>query len=147
MLFRSIAEVREVFPESKSVQASILCYPVITADPAVAHLGSFRNLLGVEELTEEQEEKFSCDKQVTEKTPPAFLWHTAADQAVPVANTLRYAEALSRFGTPFAVRIYPYGWHGLATVDGETNGELPDSFTHAHQWLAEAADWLRIIFK
>lgn len=39
-------QVREVFPESKAVQASILCYPVISADPGVAHLGSFENLLG-----------------------------------------------------------------------------------------------------
>ena len=142
-----IPEVRKVFPESKPVQASVLCYPVITADPAVAHLGSFRNLLGVEELTGEQEEKFSCDKRVTEKTPPAFLWHTAADNAVPVANTLRYAEALSRFGTPFAVRIYPYGWHGLATVDGQTNGDLPAEITPAHQWLQDAAQWLNTILK
>ena len=142
-----IPEVREVFPESKPVQASVLCYPVITADPAVAHLGSFRNLLGVEELTGEQEERFSCDRQVSEKTPPAFLWHTAADNLVPVANTLRYAEALSRFGTPFAVRIYPFGWHGLATVDGETNDNLPSEIAPADRWLPDACQWLKLILK
>ena len=45
--------VREVFPESKSVNASVLCYPVISADPKCGHLGSFYNLLGVNEITEE----------------------------------------------------------------------------------------------
>ena len=140
-----IPEVRQVFPESKPVQASVLCYPVITADPAVAHLGSFRNLLGVNNLTKEQEDSFSCDKRVTEKTPPAFLWHTAADDAVPVANTLRYAEALSRYKIPFAVRIYTHGWHGLATVDGETNRELSPEISTAHQWLEEACHWLKKI--
>ncbi|HAL20620.1 MAG TPA: hypothetical protein DCP17_07700 [Ruminococcaceae bacterium] len=30
-------EVRQVFPESKPVNASLLCYPVITADPAYSH--------------------------------------------------------------------------------------------------------------
>ena len=142
-----IPEVREAFPDSKPVQASILCYPVITADPKVAHLGSFHNLLGVEELTQEQEERFSCDLCVTEKTPPAFLWHTADDNLVPVANTLRYAEALSRFQIPFAVRIYPFGWHGLATVDDETNGPLPENFYPAADWLRDACDWLKIILK
>ncbi len=138
----NIPEVREVFPESKPVQASVLCYPVITADSEVAHLGSFQNLLGVEALTPEQEEKFFCDRCVTEKTPPAFLWHTSEDNVVPVANTLRYAEALSRYQIPFAVRIYPFGWHGLATVDDQTNDDLPAKIQKAHSWLQDVKDWL-----
>lgn len=137
-----IPEVREVFPESKPVQASVLCYPVITADPKVAHLGSFQNLLGVESLMPEQEEKFSCDRRVSAKTPPAFLWHTSEDNLVPVANTLRYAEALSQYGIPFAVRIYPAGWHGLATVDAETNDNLPAHILPANRWLQDAVQWL-----
>lgn len=142
-----IPEVRQVFPHSKPVQASILSYPVITADPKVAHLGSFQNLLGVKQLTQEQEAAFSCDRRVTEKTPPAFLWHTAEDNLVPVANTLRYAEALSRYGIPFAVRIYPHGWHGLATVDDQTNNPLPETIRPAADWLREAAAWLEITLK
>ena len=139
-----IPEVREVFPDSKPVQASILSYPVISADPAVAHLGSFQNLLGVQELTKEQETAFSCDKRVTEMTPPAFLWHTVEDNLVPVANTLRYAEALSRYEISFAVRIYPYGWHGLATVDSQTNHPLPENVVPAADWLQDAKAWLRL---
>lgn len=137
-----IPEVREVFPQSKPVQASILCYPVITADPNIAHLGSFQNLLGVDTLTAEQVERFSCDRCVTEKTPPAFLWHTSEDNVVPVANTLRYAEALSRYKTPFALRIYPVGWHGLATVDHVTNNPMMMDVERAHSWLQDAKDWL-----
>lgn len=138
-----IPEVREAFPASKPVQASVLCYPVITSDPKVAHLGSFRNLLGVESLTAEQEEKFSCDRRVTERTPPTFLWHTAEDATVPVANTLRYAEALSKYQIPFAVRIYPAGWHGLATVDDQTNDHLMPEIAKAHDWLRDAKQWLK----
>ena len=142
-----IPEVREVFPDSKPVQASILSYPVITADPKVAHLGSFQNLLGVQELTKEQETAFSCDKRVTEKTPPAFLWHTVEDNLVPVANTLRYAEALSQHAIPFAVRIYPYGRHGLATVDDQTNERLPETVYPAQEWLQDARSWLKMTLK
>ena len=142
-----IPEVRKKFPESKPVQASVLCYPVISADPAVAHLGSFYNLLGVEQLTMEQEKTFSCDQRVSEKTPPAFLWHTSEDNLVPVANSLRYAEALSRYQIPFAMRIYPHGWHGLATVDEVTNGELPPQFAVAYQWLQDACQWLKQTFR
>lgn len=138
-----IPEVREVFPQSKPVQASILCYPVITADPTAAHLGSFRNLLGAETLTPEQVEKFSCDKCVTEHTPPAFLWHTFEDNVVPVANTLRYARALNQYGIPVAVHIYPAGWHGMATVDEQTLDHVPPEIVPAQQWLSEARRWLR----
>ncbi len=142
-----IPEVRQVFPDSKPVQASILCYPVISADPEFGHLGSFRNLLGVEELSKQQEEKFSCDRLVTDHTPPAFLWHTAADSVVPVANSLVYARALADHKIPFGLHIYPYGNHGLATVDGETNDELPENVCMAQSWLNDAKKWLNVIWQ
>lgn len=139
-------EVRDVFPESKKVNASILCYPVISADPKVAHLGSFHNLLGNENLTEEEVERFSCQNQVTEQTPPTFLWHTAPDNCVPVENSLLYACALAEHKVNFAMHIYPAGWHGLATVDDQTNGALEADIAHAHDWLDAAKKWLSIVF-
>ena len=141
-----IPQVRQIFPDSKPVQASILCYPVISADPKIAHLGSFQNLLGVDSLTGSQEKEFSCDRQVTEKTPPAFLWHTAEDNLVPVENSLGYARALADHKVSFSLHIYPKGWHGLATVDGQTNNPLPAEIQHAAQWLDAAKKWLHIQF-
>jgi acetyl esterase/lipase len=135
-------EVREMFPESKPVNASLLCYPVITADPEYAHLGSFRNLLGKEELTQEETIRFSCDHMVSEQTPPTFLWHTRPDTCVPVMNTLLYAQALAKHGVPFAVHIYPQGGHGLATVDQVTNGNLDAGILHAGDWFDTAIKWL-----
>ena len=140
-----IPEVRELFPDSKPVQASVLCYPVISADPTIAHLGSFHNLLGVEALSQAQEEMFSCDRRVTEKTPPAFLWHTFEDNLVPVANALRYADALVSHNIPVSLHIYPKGWHGLATVDVQTNNPLPEEICHAADWLDAVMKWLRIM--
>ncbi len=138
----NIPEVRELFPESKPVQASVLCYPVISAEPDIDHLGSFQNLLDAETLSQEQIEKFSCEKRVTDNTPPAFLWHTAGDDVVPVANSLVYARALADHKIPFALHIYPDGWHGLATVDAQTNPQLPKSFYLAADWLEDVKKWL-----
>lgn len=140
-------EVREVFPDSKPVQASILCYPVISTDPAVAHMGSFENLLGHSPLTPEEAERFSCHLQVTAHTPPTFLWHTSTDEAVPVMNSLLYTQALAGWKVPFELHIYPSGGHGLATVDHVTNGYLDSAAGHAVDWLEEAKKWLRITFK
>lgn len=142
-----IPEVREVFPESKPVNASVLSYAVISADLRSGHIGSFKNLLGVENLTPEQEEKFSCDKQVTEKTPPAFLWHTFTDNVVPVVNSLCYARALVDHNVPVSLHIYPEGLHGLATVDDQTNGPLSEDVCHAADWLDAVKKWLKITLK
>lgn len=139
-----IPEVRQLFPESKPVQASVLCYPVISADPCIAHLGSFQNLLGVEALTDNQINEFSCDRRVTDHTPPAFMWHTAEDNLVPVANSLRYATALTEHKIPVSIHVYPAGWHGLSTVDDQTNDPLPENICYAADWLDAAKKWLKI---
>ena len=140
----NIPEVRAVFPDSKPVKASVLCYPVISAQPEVAHKGSFQYLTGCEyPLRDEVTAKFSCEMLVTDRTPPAFLWHTAADNAVPVNNSLLYAQALANHKVPFGLHIYPEGQHGLATVDEQTNGELSPATCMAADWLPALKRWLK----
>lgn len=136
--------VREVFPESKGVQACILCYPVINAAIQYRHAGTFRNLSGHEyPLTAQEEELFSVDRHVTAQTPPTFIWHTAADRLVSVSNSLLYAQALAAHDVPFALHVYPAGGHGLATADGETNGELTGPVLLTRQWIPSALSWLQ----
>ena len=141
------AEVRAVFSDSKPVQASILGYPVITADPMWAHLGSINALTGTEQRTAEEIAKFSCDKQVRADTPPAFLWHTAADSTVPVANSLLYVQALAANKIPFELHVYPFGDHGLATCDDQTLERPTAVHAYDHAWLDAAKKWLRLSFK
>ena len=137
-------EVRQMFPDSKPVQASILCYPVITADRMNWHLGSIVNVSGHAVPTDEDVERFSCERLVTEKTPPAFLWHTAEDNVVPVMNSLLYAQALAAHNVSFALHIYPKGAHGLSTVDAMTNDSVDTHVALAHDWLDAAKKWLQI---
>lgn len=138
--------VRDVFPESKPVQASVLCYPVITADPMWAHIGSFRSLTGTEDHTAEEIQELSCDKLVTPSTPPAFLWHTSEDDCVSVVNSLLYAQALAAQKIPFELHIYPYGEHGLSTSDGRVYDKLLPCHNYDNAWLACAKKWLRLMF-
>lgn len=139
-------EVRKSFPDSKPVNASILCYPVITADPAYAHMGSFDNLLGKKERTEEEINYFSCDKNVKSSTPPAFIWHTAEDYGVPIMNSILYCKALSEHKIPFELHIYPFGSHGLATGDYHTNDNIDEKSAHIQSWICESRKWLKLIF-
>ena len=139
------AEVREVFPNSYPVQASILSYPVITADPAYSHKGSIISLSGHDPITQEDIEKFSCDRQVTDDTPPAFLWHTSPDGCVPVMNSLLYAGALANHKIPFELHVYPFGDHGLSTVDEHTCDNLDEKVSHAHDWMDAVKKWLKLV--
>lgn len=141
-------ELREVLPESKPVQASVLCYPVISADPAVAHMGSFECLLGHLPLTPGETERFSCDRLVRDTTPPAFLWHTSEDNCVPVQNSLRYATALADHHVPFELHIFPYGYHGMSLCTRETlDGEITPGMQHAQRWVEESCRWLKLQWK
>ena len=124
----------EIDKESARPDASILCYSVIDMFE-YRHDGSRQNLLGSTPLHADKE-LMSLYMQVTVDTPPAFLWHTAADQAVPVENTLMYASALSKVNVPFEVHIYPYGSHGLGLAPTEP---------HVAQWSASLGKWLDLM--
>lgn len=96
----------------------LLCYPVITSGE-FAHRGSFENLLRGQ-YTEEMLERVSLEKQVTDQTPPTFLWHTYTDQAVPVENSLMFVQALRKHQILTEFHMYPVGQHGLSTCDEES---------------------------
>lgn len=110
---------------------SILCYPVVSFTDAV-HQGSIDNLLG-QAPSSALLRRMSPELNVTDATPPAFLWHTADDDAVPVENTFAYAGALVQHGVPAEVHVFPHGRHGLGLAEGDTG---PD------EWTALCAKWL-----
>ncbi len=136
-------EVRELFPESKPVNASILSYAVLTAHPEFKHGGSIRHYVGYEP-TERNEKGCSCELMVTEKTPPTFLWHTAEDKTVPVENSLLYAQALSAHKVPFELHVYPYGCHGLSTANKLLYDGLEERYAHATKWIEDVKTWLEL---
>lgn len=116
--------------------AMILCYPVITADE-FAHVGSIKNVSGAEQGTERYA-WFGLDKHVDAETSPAFLWHTAEDNCVPVENTLKMASALSEAKVPFEVHIFPKGSHGMSVCTQEVNS--PSAYNA--RWMEWCIAWL-----
>lgn len=118
--------------ESSRPDLLILCYPVISF-AAFTHSGSKQNLLG-EAPDAELVELMSSEQQVTEQTPPAFLWHTADDAAVPVENSQLFASALSRNKVPYELHVFESGRHGLGLA-----AEQPG----VRMWTELCADWLK----
>ncbi len=139
------SEVRKHFRESIRPQASVLCYPVISANTAISHKKSFAFLLGHEPDNFEKE-RFSCENMVNINTPPTFIWHTSKDENVAVENSLVYAMALSKLGIPYEMHIYPFGRHGIATADLNTNNQLSPEVARNHIWLSAVMDWLDLTF-
>ena len=138
-------EVRALFPDSKAVAASILCYPVISAAPGHRHEGTIQNVSGHTQITDEDVAFFSLNNLVTDATPPTYLWHTAEDDVVPVANSILYAQALTQHKIPFDLHIYTHGAHGLSTVDSLTCDNLDHKTMRAGQWLPNLKEWLNIM--
>jgi acetyl esterase/lipase len=121
--------------QSSRPDLGILCYAVITMGQ-FTHQGSKQNLLGKDPSSELVRE-LSNELKVTQDTPPCFVWHTYDDNAVPVENSLQFAEALRRAGVPFDLHIYQKGPHGLGLGTREWNPEK------RHPWTRDCIYWLQ----
>ena len=95
---------------------AILIYPVITMD-ATTHQGSRNNLLG-KDPSPKLIELFSNEKQVTAKTPPAFLAHAKDDKVVVPANSQMFHDALQSHKVPSKYLELASGGHGLNGYQG-----------------------------
>ena len=90
-------------------------------------------------------ELLSLEKRIDKTTPPAFLWHTYSDAAVPVENSLLYAKSLRENDIPFEMHIYPDGPHGMSVVSDETYWKVP-KFTRDYPWIDQSIEWLYLVF-
>ncbi|MFT3947429.1 MAG: alpha/beta hydrolase [Agriterribacter sp.] len=116
----------------------LLVYPVISADIAITHAGSYKNLLG-ENPSEEQLDLYSNEKQVTDKTPPAFLVHASDDNGVSPNNSIVFYQALIKNKVPAELHIYERGGHGFGMYNKTTKEEWMD---RAKNWM-ESNGWLK----
>ncbi|AEF80272.1 alpha/beta hydrolase [Leadbettera azotonutricia] len=143
---RSFAAAPGIDPAFSRPDALMLCYPVVSSGE-FAHRGSFDALLGPNpgpdllELT-------SLEKQVHSKMPPVFIWHTWADDAVPVENSIFLASALKKAAIPFELHIFPEGKHGLSLANTETyDGDPEFILPQAAQWFGLCINWIKKQFE
>ncbi len=127
-------------PDNISVRPDfmILIYPVISADIAIAHSGSFKNLLGAN-ASAEQLNLYSNEKQVTSKTPPTFLVHASDDGGVSPNNSIVFYQALLKNKIPAELHIYQNGGHGFGMHNATTKDEWMD---RCKNWL-DKNGWLK----
>lgn len=125
-----------VYEVSDNVSAkpdfSVLVYPVISMQNDITHKVSKTNLLG-SSPTIDLIDMYSNEKQVDSLTPMTFLVHATNDASVPVANSLRYYEALKEHKVPVELHIYEKGGHGFGLGRNGTN----------EAWTIQCEFWLR----
>ncbi len=117
---------------------AVLGYPVITLQTPWTHQESVHNLLGAnpdQALIRE----LSNDLQVTDRTPPTFLFHTAADAAVPARNSLLFYSALRGRGVESELHLFEYGVHGAGLANGHGGAPRVPALL---DWSALAEEWI-----
>ncbi len=108
----------------------VLIYPVITMGEGT-HAGTRANLLG-SDPSPEAIGRFSGERQVTARTPPAFLAHARDDVAVPLANSRAFHDSLAAHGVASELLELPSGGHGLNGY----KGPMWDA------WQAQSLAWM-----
>lgn len=106
-----------VFGEKKKLvrpEAAIYAYAVITSGKYTSKC-SFKNLCDGDMALREE---LSLEDRVTKDSTPAFIFATAADDCVPVMNSLKMAESYAVHNVPFSLYIAERGCHGLSLGNG-----------------------------
>ncbi|MCI6998244.1 MAG: alpha/beta hydrolase [Eubacterium sp.] len=98
--------------------------------------------LGSAVPTDELLQKVSPAKNVTEHTPPVFLWATASDELVPVQHSIRMAHALADHNIPFEMHIFEEGPHGLSLSTQASSESKSQVYADAAKWADLAGCWL-----
>lgn len=111
----------------------ILMYPVVTMDPAWAHMGSRKNLIG-ENPPESAVLHFSNEKQITSETPPTILIHANDDKSVVPENSIHFYLNLRKQGVPAAMHIFETGGHGFSFAEG---------LGAVEKWPGLVLDWMK----
>jgi len=117
-------------PALAKPDACVLCY----AATSLFREGGerMRALVLGDDSSEERVKKYSAQHGINADTPPTFLWHSEADEVVPVSQTLDMAEALQKNNIPFEKLIYKTGGHATGLSLG----------LEAEPWLQSAAAFL-----
>src|SRR5262249_52601167 len=111
---------------------AVLAYAVISMAEGT-HAGSRHNLLG-DNPSADLVALLSNERHVTRLTPPTFLFHTADDNAVPVEQSLVFADALRKEKVPYELHVFEKGRHGVG---------LAQSDPALRTWPTLLESWLR----
>jgi acetyl esterase/lipase len=98
--------------------------------------------MGTHTPSDELLEELSPARQVSEKTPPMFIWATGQDELVPPQQTLLMGIALADKGIPFEMHLFEEGPHGLSLATQASAGAKNQLNADTAKWIDLADAWL-----
>ena len=121
--------------------ATVYAYSVISTESGIGHPETIENITGNDEHLKK---RLSVDKLITQNAPPAFIWHTRNDNAVPVENAYRLERAYEQLGLLYELHIFANGPHGLSLCNMETGDSAkPETVQSAVRvWVSLAHTFL-----
>lgn len=121
----------------------ILAYPFVTLEEKYTHAGCAENICEYP-TSEENVNKWSPARRVTENTVPAYIWTTAEDDCVHPAHSLIMASAMCEKKIPYELHIFRRGPHGLALANEQTSqGQDRLVYPDIATWIDEAILWAK----
>src|SRR5262245_54147427 len=114
----------------------VIAYPKIFFD-GKADANMLKSFLG-EPFDDSKVKEISSDLRVSDKTPPAFLFHTDEDRLV-AENSVRFYLALRKAKVPAELHVYQKGPHGVGLALDDP--ELTTWKDHVRGWMRGNA-WL-----
>ena len=89
---------------------------------------------------------WQAQEHLTKHGKPTFIWQTVTDQAVPVMNSIVYAQKMDMLGIPYEMHLFGSGAHGLSlatyvtqNIDNEANLNDYDA-----KWWELCVNWLKL---
>lgn len=101
-----------------------------------------KTLFGTAQPTAQQFAQLDTVVAVDERTVPAFIWTTAKDYMVDMADSVDYARALSRYNIPVELHVFSEGTHGMSKGTKDSASIEREINIDAAQWLPLADRWL-----
>lgn len=128
-------EFVEALPLSWRPECAIFCYSVMSLQQPLWHVETAKYFLGDVLLDPHAQYWASPCEHITSEHCRAFLWHTAEDTEVSLANTLVSYEALTALGVCAELHVYNKGPHALGLATELKHG------LHLN-WADDAIRWI-----
>lgn len=106
--------------------ACILGYPVITEETAEVYCQTAPGIL----------------ENVDEKTCPCFVFSSRTDGTVPINDTVRLIDALTKHDIPYECHIYAFANHGFTTCESCVQNRSWIC-TRTPDWVRDSIEWLK----
>lgn len=112
---KAYAPVDAADTSSARPDALVAVYPVVSMDPAIAHVVSREKLIGANPDAA-REALYSPERNVRPDQPPLWLLHAEDDDVVKIANSVRLREAARAADAPCEAHFFERGGHGFGLM-------------------------------